>query len=72
VPLNIADLQTALKKVFADGLTATDSDSVAEALAEAIHAYVSAAEVDGIKVDVVNTQLQPIGTGTQTAPVNVS
>jgi hypothetical protein len=72
VPLNVADLKTALKQVFADGLSATDSDSVAEALADAIHAYVSAAEVDGVEVDVVNTQQQPIGKGTQTAAVTVS
>jgi hypothetical protein len=72
VPLNVADLKTALKQVFADGMSAPDSDSVAEALAQAIHDYVVTAQVDDIQVDVVNPQDQHIGIGAQIAPVNVS
>jgi hypothetical protein len=72
VALNVNDLKAALKQVFADGVSAPDSDTVAEALAQAIHDYIVTATVDGIQVDVVNLQSQPIGTGTQHVPVQVS
>jgi hypothetical protein len=71
VALTVDNLKNALKQVFTDGLKASDSDTVAEALAQAIHDYLVTAQVDGIQVSVVNQQGQPIGTGTQTAPVKV-
>jgi hypothetical protein len=69
--LTVGNLKTALKQVFADGINAPDSDTVAEALAQAIHDYIVTAQIEGLQVNVVNQQGQPIGTGTQTAPVNV-
>jgi hypothetical protein len=71
VARTVDDLKNALKQVFADGVNAPDSDTVAEALAQAIHGYIVTAQVDGIQVKVVDQQGQLIGTGTQTAPANV-
>lgn len=70
--LNVNDLKDALKQVFQDGMSATDSDTVAEALAQAIHDYVVQGSVNGVQVTVVNDANVQIGTGTQTVPVNVS
>jgi len=70
--LNVNDLKDALKQVFQDGMSATDSDTVAEAMAQAIHDYVAQASVNGVQVTVVNNANVQIGTGTQTVPVNVS
>ena len=68
-PNQLAD---ALVTVFEIGMTATDSAEVAQALAGAIHAYVSAATVDGIAVEVVDGGGNPLGTGTQSAPVTIT
>ena len=70
--LNVDNLKDALKQVFADGMSAPDSDTVAESLAEAIHDYIVMAQVNGVVVDVVDPGSNPIGTGTQTTPVSVS
>jgi hypothetical protein len=72
VALNSTQLATALKKVFEDGKDATSSDAVAEALAVAIHAYVSAATVNGVTVQVVDAGGHPLGTGTQTTAVTIT
>lgn len=69
--LDVNKLTEDLLKVFQDGKNAESSDEVAAALALAIHAYVSQAEVDGIEVDVVDTGGNPIGTGTQKSKVTI-
>jgi len=43
-----------------------ESDQVASALADAIHGYVTGADVIGVTVRVVDNASTPIGTGTQT------
>jgi hypothetical protein len=62
-------LKQALIAAFEEGKTATSSATVAEAIAAAIHAYVSQAEVAGITVSVAG----PAGpmAGTQTGSVKV-
>jgi hypothetical protein len=70
--LDVNKLSTALVQVFKDGQNAASSDEVAQALAQAIHAYVSAATVNGVVVAVVNPANTPIGTGTQTQPVAIT
>ena len=70
--LDVDKLTSALITVFADGLKATSSDDVAKSLAQAIHDYVSQAEVGGIESDVVDNANQPLGTGTQKANVTIT
>jgi hypothetical protein len=70
--LDANQLSSALKDVFANGMTATGSDEVAEALAQAIHAYVTKASVDDVEVNVVDANGSKIGSGKQIAPVTVS
>ena len=70
--LNPAQLTTDLIQVFQEGMSAPDSDTVAAALAQAIHVYVSAAEVSGVAVDVVDLADNPIGTGTQAGSVSIT
>jgi hypothetical protein len=72
MPLDVSHLSDALKDVFADGMQATSSDQVAEALAKAIHDYVIEATVAGVVVDVRDTNGTSIGTGTQTGSVTVT
>jgi len=70
--LDVNKLTNALLQVFHDGVNATSSDEVAKSIAQAIHAYVSAATVTGVAVDVVDANGTKIGTGTQTAPVVIT
>jgi len=70
--LDVNQLSAALVQVFKDGQNATSSDEVAQALANAIHAYVSGATVNGVVVDVVDPAHNPIGTGTQTQAVPIT
>ena len=72
MPLDVNQLSNTLVQVFQDGMSAASSDEVARALAQAIHDYVSAAVVDGIEVDVVDGAGNPLGTGSQRAPVTIS
>ncbi len=44
---------------------------VADGIAAAVDTYVRAAEVGGVKVDVVGPGNQPLGTGTQTGAVKL-
>ena len=66
--LDKAALTAALKTAFQQGLDDPDwtQDDAAAALADAIDAYVRAAEVVGVAVDVVDLADNPIGTGAQT------
>ena len=68
MPLDRNALADALKAAFQQGLDdpAWTKDDAAEALADAIDAYVRAAEVVGVTVDVVDAGNNPIGTGAQT------
>jgi hypothetical protein len=70
--LNVGQFKDALKQVFQDGQSASNSDEVAEALAQVIHDYITAASVTGVVVNVVDMVGNPLGTGTQTTPVAVS
>jgi hypothetical protein len=70
--LDVNQLSAALVQVFQDGQDATSSDQVAQALAQAIHTYVSAGAVNGVVVNVVDLGNNPIGTGTQTQPVAIT
>lgn len=69
--LDVNKLTQDLLSVFENGKTASSSDEVASALAQAIHAYVSQAEVEGIEVDVADSGGAPLGTGVQTARVTI-
>lgn len=66
-----AKLKTAFKKAKDE---AWNSDKVADELASAIHAYVSAAEVTGVTSDVVVNLngTTKTGTATQTDAVNIT
>jgi hypothetical protein len=70
--LDSAQLATNFIQVFKDGKDAANSDVVAQALADAIHAYVSAATVNGVTVNVVDSGGNPLGSGTQTTPVTIT
>ena len=72
-----ANLAAALRLNFKKGKDESwTSDQAANALAKAIaenvHAYVSAAQVTGVKSDVRNPGNVLIGTGLQTGSVNLS
>jgi hypothetical protein len=69
--LDVNKLTQDLLTVFQNGKNAESSDEVAAALAQAIHAYVSQAEVDGIEVDVVDNGNNPLGSGTQKSKVTI-
>jgi hypothetical protein len=69
--LDKQQLSNALVAAFEAGLDATSGKPVAVAIADAIHAYVSAGEIDGVVVDVLNAAQQPIGTGTQSEAVTL-
>jgi hypothetical protein len=67
MPLDKTALRDALKAAFQQGLADPDwtQDDAAQALADAIDAYVRAAQVVGISVNVVDAGNVQIGTGTQ-------
>ena len=66
--LDKSALCDALKAAFQQGMENPDwtQDDAAQALADAIDAYVRGAEVVGIAVDVFDAGSTQIGTGTQT------
>jgi hypothetical protein len=69
-PTLIAALTEAFKQGKANPeWTLTDA---ATAMADAIDAYVRAAEVSGITTNVVDASANPIGTGSQTGAVTLS
>lgn len=61
-------LSDAFKTAFRQGMDnpAWTKEDAADALADAIDAYVRGAEVVGVAVDVVDLASNPSGTGTQT------
>jgi hypothetical protein len=64
VSLDRNALATGIKKAMKDGLDKKQTaDQVAEALADAIHAYTSAAEVEGIKGSVDDRPFDQDGRG---------
>jgi len=65
--LDVSTLRQALLVAFQKGLDEPDwsKEDAAGALADAIDAYVRAAEVVGVGVDVVDPGGNPIGTGAQ-------
>jgi hypothetical protein len=66
-------LAIALKTTFANAKEqGWTGDQVADALADAIDAYVRGAEVKGVAVDVVDFASHPLGTGKQSSSVHVS
>ncbi|HZM76623.1 MAG TPA: hypothetical protein VFC19_12900 [Candidatus Limnocylindrales bacterium] len=70
--LNKNTLSQALKDTFkAAKDNSWSSDQVADAIADAINTFVLSAAVVGVRVNVVNTANQPIGTGTQTGTGNL-
>ncbi len=70
--LNKASLAAAIQTAFEQAKDQEwDAPQVAQALADAIDDYVRTADVDGITVDVVDNGNNPLGTGTQTGPVQL-
>ncbi len=70
--LDKSTLSQALKDTFKSAKdNSWSSDQVADAIADAINTFVLGAAVVGVKVNVVNTANQPIGTGTQTGTGNL-
>ena len=70
--LNKSTLSQALKDTFESAKdNSWSSEQVADAIADAINTFVLSAAVVGVKVNVVNTANQPIGTGTQTGTGNL-
>jgi hypothetical protein len=85
MPLDTISLQTAIKAAFKKAKETpppadpSQTDQVqeqilaqlAQDLADALNTFVLGAAVVGVKVNVVNTANQPIGTGTQTGTGNL-
>ena len=69
--LDFNEFKKRMRKVFDDGKKATSSNQVADAIAKAIHEYLTTAEVSGVTTDVVDINQQKIGTGTQTGSVHL-
>lgn len=74
-------LETGLATVLRDNFATAEreawsrdraADELARAIADAVHAYVSAAEVSGVETVVRDPANVEIGSGRQTAPVNLA
>ncbi len=70
MPLDKPALAAALQIAFETGKATEDwtLEQAANAMADAIDAYVRTADVINVAVDVVDAGSNPIGTGTQTDP----
>jgi hypothetical protein len=70
MPLDVPKLRQALLDAFGKGMTEPDwsKEKAAQALADAIDAFVKGAEVVGVNVNVVAPNGNPLGTGSQSAP----
>ena len=68
MPLDRNTLAAALSAVFQQGLDdpAWTGEMAAQAMADAIDAFVRGADVTGVTTQVVDAAANPIGTGTQT------
>ena len=81
MPLDRNALESALSIALRDNFergkteqwdTPQAADEMAAAIADAVHAYVTAARVSGVSSEVRNLGNAVIGTGTQTGFVNLS
>jgi hypothetical protein len=81
MPLDRNALESALSIALRDNFergkteawdTPQAADEMAAAIADAVHAYVTAARISGVSSEVRNPGNAVIGTGTQTGFVNLS